>query len=92
MPTAKKTTKDKVNWEEKLEELTNAIGAHKGCGGCKPRCHNNSGSAIYGLGIIGAAFYYFQHMPVSSELVSTIVKVLLWPAFVAYRLIETFGL
>lgn len=82
---------NKANWEEKIEEIANAIGDNKSCGGCKPRHKSNTGNAIYGIGIMGAVFYYLQHPPVG-EIFLTIIKVLLWPAFVAYRLLETFGL
>jgi len=87
MPASKKSLKDDLS--TKLDEVVSAIRDNKTCH-CPPR--SSGGGAVYGLGIIGAAFYYFQHMPVAKELPLTILKVILWPAFVAYRLIERFGL
>ena len=89
MPAKKKS--GTINWEEKIEEIVNAIGNNKDCGGCKTKGKSSAGNTIYGMGIIGAVFYYLQHPPLG-EIFLTIVKVLLWPAFVAYRLIENFGL
>ena len=51
----------------------------KSCGGC--------GGAIYGLGFIGAAIYYIQQSNGFWEIVIAILKAIVWPAFLVYKLI-----
>lgn len=87
---AKKPTKSdiKIEFSEKFDEIVTAIKENKTC----HHHHGGRGEAVYGLGIVGAIFYFFQHMPASSEIPITIIKIIFWPAFVAYRLIERFGL
>lgn len=93
---AKKTSKGSAKvsqseFEAKVDEIVDkistAIKENKSC-----HCsHKSGGSAIYGMGIVGALIYYFQHPPVGEWLL-TIFKIIFWPAVVAYRLLETFGL
>lgn len=80
MPT-KKTSVD----SSKLDELISAIKERKNCA-----CNRNvgGGNAVYGLGIMGMIIYYFQHMPSSNDLVVTVFKIIFWPAFLLYRLLE----
>lgn len=89
MPAKKKSS---TNWETKIDEIvgeiTSAISDHKSCH-CKSS--NKGGNAIYCLGMLGAAVYYFQHPP-TGEWLLTIVKIILWPAFVAYQLLTHFSL
>ena len=82
--------KNNSEFADKFDEIISAIRDHKDCHNCKHHC-NKSGNAIYGLGILGATFYYLQNPP-TGELFMTILKVILWPAFVAYRLLGQFGL
>lgn len=52
---------------------------------------NNSisrGDGVYGLGTIGALFYYLPHAQSFQEGVLGIVKAAFWPAFLVYKLIE----
>ena len=44
--------------------------------------------AIYGLGIIGAAFYYIQHAATFWIGVLGLIKAVFWPAIVLYRVLE----
>lgn len=48
----------------------------------------NSGNAIYGLGVIGAMFYYLQHASTFTEGLLGIFKAMFWPAMVLYRVLE----
>lgn len=50
--------------------------------------HHHSSNAIYGLGFLGAAVYYFQHAQSFSEGLFGLLKAILWPAFMIYRVIE----
>jgi hypothetical protein len=49
---------------------------------------NNSGNAVYGLGIIGAAIYFIQHASSFGSGVLGFLEALVWPVFVVYKLLE----
>ena len=53
-----------------------------GCGSMK------GGEAVYGLGVIGAAIYFIQHAATFGAGVVGILKSIVWPAFVVYKLVE----
>ena len=42
----------------------------------------------YGLGFIGAVVYYLQHSPTFWLGVLGVLKAIVWPAFLIYRLLE----
>ncbi|GIG22700.1 hypothetical protein Cch01nite_34240 [Cellulomonas chitinilytica] len=48
------------------------------------------GGAVYGLGLIGAAVYYFQQADSFWLFVLAIPKAIIWPAIVAYELLKSF--
>jgi len=51
--------------------------------------HNHAGAgAVYGLGLIGAIVYYFQHAATFGEGVLGFLKALVWPAVLIYKLLE----
>jgi hypothetical protein len=51
-----------------------------------------SGGAIYGLGIFGALFYYWQQADTFWEYVWAIFpKAILWPAFMVYEGFRALG-
>lgn len=43
--------------------------------------------AIYGLGFIGAVIYFLQHATTLGEGVFGILKALVWPAMLVYKLL-----
>jgi hypothetical protein len=47
-----------------------------------------SGGAVYGLGLIGAAVYYFQQASDFWSYVFALPKAIFWPAFVIYQLLK----
>lgn len=47
-----------------------------------------AGGAVYGLGFIGALVYYLQHASTFWVGVLGIIKAIVWPAFLIYRLLE----
>ncbi len=53
---------------------------------------NSGPGAIYGLGVIGAAIYYLQHATTLWLGILGILKALVWPAFIVFRLHEFFKL
>ncbi len=94
----KKTAKGQT-WDE----IGEAIGAKiekeckddKGC--CKQwemkekPCGHGSGSAIYGLGFLGALFYYLTTATSLWAGVIGVLKALFWPAFLVYELLRFLG-
>lgn len=48
------------------------------------------GEAVYGLGLIGALFYFLQHVTTVWEGLVGISKAIVWPAFLVYKLLEFF--
>lgn len=56
--------------------------------GCKPvHVHNNAGGggAVYGIGIVGAAFYFLPQAVGTSDFLLAIGKCLVWPALLVYQ-------
>lgn len=53
------------------------------------RMHKDAGTgAVYGLGLIGAAIYFFQHATTFWGGVIGILKAIVWPAFLTYYLFQ----
>lgn len=46
-----------------------------------------SSGGIYGLGVIGAAIYYLQNSTGFWSGVTAILKALVWPVFLVYKLL-----
>lgn len=49
---------------------------------------NNSGDAVYGLGLIGAMIYYISTATTFWTGVLGFLKAIVWPAFMVYELLE----
>ena len=47
-----------------------------------------SSNSVYGLGLMGAWFYYFRGVTTFQEGVKAFFKGLFWPAFLVYALLE----
>jgi hypothetical protein len=45
------------------------------------------GGAVYGLGLIGALVYYIQHAASFGEGLLGILKALVWPALLIYKVL-----
>lgn len=56
---------------------------------CKPHHgYNHGGSgAIYGLGIIGALFYFLQGATTFTAIMTGIGKAIFWPAIILFELL-----
>jgi hypothetical protein len=50
--------------------------------------YRNSGEAVYGLGLIGAAVYFIQHAATFWIGVLGFLKAIVWPALLVYKLLE----
>lgn len=46
------------------------------------------GGAVYGLGLIGALVYYLQHAPTFWAGAVGVLKALVWPAFLIFKLFD----
>jgi hypothetical protein len=54
--------------------------------------HCHSGNAVYGLGFIGAAFYYISTATSFWMGFLGVLKAIVWPAFLAYGLLKSLGM
>lgn len=52
--------------------------------------NHGGSSAVYGLGFIGALFYFLQHATTFGLGVMGVIKALLWPAFIIYQTLTFF--
>ena len=48
------------------------------------------GGAVYGLGMIGAAVYFFQSAESGWDYVLAVPKAIVWPALLVYKLLKSF--
>lgn len=53
--------------------------------------YQHSGSAVYGLGLIGAAIYFISNATSFWMGVISFLKAIVWPAFLVYKALEYFG-
>lgn len=65
--------------EEVVKKEVKVINKHYGGAG---------GGAVYGLGLIGALFYFLQNATGFNEIMIGIFKSLAWPAFLIFRVLE----
>lgn len=50
--------------------------------------HSGGGGAVYGFGLIGSLIYFLGHAQTFSEVVIGILKAIVWPAFLTFKLFE----
>ena len=53
---------------------------------------NVSTGALYGLGVIGAGFYFLQNATTVAMWLTGILKAIFWPAFLVYQALKFFGI
>jgi hypothetical protein len=56
------------------------------------KCHYGPSSAVYGLGLIGAAVYYISAAQGFWPSVVGFLKALVWPAFLVYDALKYLGM
>ncbi|MEK7168777.1 MAG: hypothetical protein AAB778_02085 [Patescibacteria group bacterium] len=49
--------------------------------------HGNHSNAIYGLGVIGALFYFLQNASSFETIIMGIGKAVFWPAILMFKLL-----
>lgn len=60
--------------------------------GCRCCGMGGTGSAVYGLGFIGAAVYYISNSTSFWMAVLGVLKALVWPAFLVFELLKYLGM
>jgi hypothetical protein len=63
------------------EEKDKKCKLSKNMGGC---------NAVYGIGLIGAFVFYIQHSDSLLMVILGILKAIVWPAMLVYKLLEMF--
>lgn len=71
-------------FEAKAEKWANSCGQKKMGGG------GAAGGGLYGLGFLGAAIYFISNATTFWIGVLGVLKALVWPAFLVYKLLEFF--
>jgi hypothetical protein len=59
------------------------------------KCHSSGpgcGSALYGLGFVGALVYYISSAPTFWMGVLGVLKAIIWPAMLVYGLLKQLGM
>lgn len=56
----------------------------------KMNSNSGTGGALYGIGLIGALVYWMKAAIGFGAVVTGILKALVWPAYIVYKLLETF--
>ncbi len=51
--------------------------------------NRSAGQAVYGLGFIGALIYYIEHAATVWMGLLGVLKAIVWPAMIIYRVLET---
>lgn len=51
---------------------------------------SDGGGAVYGLGLVGALIYFVQAADGFWEVLLGLLKAVVWPAYVVYKLLEGF--
>jgi hypothetical protein len=62
---------------------------------CKPKSWcggQGAGAGVYGLGFIGAAVYFIQQSATFWDGVVGVLKAIVWPALVVYRVLGVLGM
>lgn len=57
---------------------------------CRRMRGGGATGAIYGLGFIGALVYFVQHATTFGTVILGILKAIVWPALLVFRLLEFF--
>lgn len=58
---------------------------------CQPKS-TSTGNGVYGLGMIGTAFYFLQHAGSFTDVVMAIVQAVFWPAILVYHALKLLNL
>lgn len=81
--------------EPKIEIKADITGAEDWKDWCKQESKKNTaahgtGGAVYGLGLVGSLVYWLQAAAGFGAVVTGILKSIVWPAYIVYKLLESF--
>lgn len=80
--------KENIEQKECCQEKFMSRGHHHG-----RHCHGQGGSgAIYGLGVVGALFYFLQNAATFGIVMVGIGKAIFWPAILMFKLLTYLGM
>ncbi len=92
MPTEKQTWEDIGKAIGAKIEQESRDGCFKGWNIKGPMCGHGGGSAVYGLGFIGALVYYLTTATSLWAGFIGILKAIVWPAFLVYGALKFLGI
>lgn len=52
---------------------------------------NTGGGAVYCLGLIGALVYFWQNADTFGQVIIGLLKAIVWPALLVYKVLENFN-
>lgn len=82
-----KYMEEKMEKSDSRENCCDGKNKHRGC--CKGRGWKKGGApCLYGLGFIGAAIYFIQSAATFWAVVFGVLKAIVWPAIVVYKVLE----
>ena len=58
---------------------------------CSCKSMGSCSNATYGLGLIGAAIYFWTTSPMLMDKFIGLLKAIVWPAYVAFHALKFFG-
>lgn len=93
MPTTKKTTasKPKIEFSAKIDGLdATKEDIKKWCQDSKDYSNHGTSGALYFVGFVGALIYWMQAAVGFGAVVTGILKAIVWPAYIVYKLLEQF--
>ncbi len=80
--------KEKIEQAECCQGKFMNKGHHHSC-----HCHGgNNFGAIYGLGVVGALFYFLQNATTFGLVIVGIGKAIFWPAILMFELLSYLGM
>ncbi len=65
--------------EEKIKKEVKVVNKYSGGG---------AGGAIYGMGFVGALVYFIQHSTTFMDGLIGLLKAIVWPALLVYKVLE----
>lgn len=65
---------------------------HDHCKGSYSHANCGGSGAIYGIGLVGAAFYFFPQAVGLEQYILAFLKSIIWPGLLVYRALTLLGL
>ena len=75
--------------EKKFEKMCEKMACGDKC--CGNSSSSGSGGALYGVGFLGAAYYYISTAPTFWAALIGLFKAMVWPAFLVFDILKFLG-